>query len=136
MSGTTSVVDNAPSLLPNQPLVYDWLTNHGVPWCVYQSGDFFPFFTLMPKWIDAIANSLAAADRLGANGRFRRLKYFAQDWKSGVTPRVIFIEPEYSDGPQDSPNDDHPPTAISRGQVLVRDIYAALIANPRAGSAR
>jgi phospholipase C len=129
MSGTTSVVDNAPSLLPNQPLVYDWLTNHGVPWCVYQSGDFFPFFTLMPKWIDAIANSLAAADRLGASGRFRRLKYFAQDWKSGVTPRVIFIEPEYSDGPQDSPNDDHPPTAIGRGQILVRDIYAALTAN-------
>jgi phospholipase C len=129
MSGTTSVVDNGPVLLPNQPLVYDWLTDHRVRWCVYQSGDYFPFFTLMPKWIGEIATSLAG-DHLGVSGRFRRLQHFASDWKSSPMPQVIFIEPEYSDGPHDSPNDDHPPTAISRGQILVRDVYAALIANP------
>src|SRR5882724_70704 len=129
MSGTTSVVDNSPVLLPDQPLVYDWLTDKRVRWCAYQSGDFFPFFTLMPKWIGEIATSLAG-EKLGVRGRFPRLKNFAEAWKKGATPPVIFIEPEYSDGPQDSPNDDHPPTAISRGQVLVRDIYAALIANP------
>jgi phospholipase C len=129
MSGTTSVVDNAPALLPDQPLVYDWLTDHRVRWCVYQSGDYFPFFTLMPAWIGEIATSLAG-DQLGARGHFRRLKHFPDDWKTSTMPQVIFIEPEYSDGPHESPNDDHPPTAISRGQALVRDIYAALIANP------
>jgi len=127
MSGTTPLVDNASVLLPDQPLVYDWLTQHRVRWCVYQSGDYFPFFTLMPRWIGEIATSLS----IGTGGRFRRLKSFAADWQAAAPPpSVIFIEPEYSDGPHDSPNDDHPPTTISRGQILVRDLYAALIANP------
>ena len=126
MSGTTPLVDNAAVLLPDQPLVYDWLTDHGVRWCVYQSGDFFPFFTLMPSWQGEIATSLA----LGTGGHFRRLNHFPEDWKTAALPPVIFIEPEYSDGFYDSPNDDHPPTAISRGQILLHDIYAALIANP------
>jgi phospholipase C len=45
---------------------------------------------------------------------------------------VIFIEPQYTDAPvkQMSPNDDHPPTSISKGQELLLDIYNALTANP------
>ena len=44
-------------------------------------------------------------------------------------PSVIFIEPEYTDGPHFAPNDDHPPTGISRGQAFVADVYSALTAN-------
>jgi len=43
MAGESQVLDNAPLLLPNQPLVYDWLTQNKITWCAYQSGDFFPF---------------------------------------------------------------------------------------------
>ena len=49
MSGESSLVDNARVLLPDQQLVYDWLDRHRVTWCAYQSGDFLPFFALMPR---------------------------------------------------------------------------------------
>jgi phospholipase C len=131
MSGATSLIDNAPLFLPDQPLVYDWLTDHNVSWCSYQSGDFLPFFALMKRWQNEIATSLAL-DALvpHAHPRFRRYRNFARDWTTEQNmPSVIFIEPEYTDGPHSAPNDDHPPTGISRGQALVTDIYAALISN-------
>jgi phospholipase C len=137
MSGETSLVDNAPLFLPEQDLVYDWLTNLNVQWCAYQAGDFLPFFALMPKWLEPIATSLALDD-LGGRGRFRRFhKHFRQHWTAnGSMPSVIFIEPEYTDGvpswylPYAHANDDHPPTSIAPGQSFVADIYNTLIANP------
>src|SRR5258708_5300198 len=36
MGGESRVVDNASLLLPEQPLVYDWLRQRGVNWCAYQ----------------------------------------------------------------------------------------------------
>jgi phospholipase C len=45
-------------------------------------------------------------------------------------PNVIFIEPEYTDGPHAHPNDDHPPSGVANGQLLVADIYNTLIRNP------
>lgn len=132
MSGTTSLVDNAPLLLPDQPLVYNWLTERQIPWCAYQAGDFLPFFTLMPSWADEIAASLALDFLVPhAHPRFRRFSNFARDWASEQRmPSVIFIEPQYTDGPHLAPNDDHPPTGIASGQAFVADIYKALIANP------
>jgi phospholipase C len=132
MSGTTSLVDNAPLLLPDQPLVYDWLSQRGISWCVYQAGDFLPFFALMPRWQGEIATSLAL-DALvpHAHPRFRRYRNFLRDWTAEQTmPSVIFIEPEYTDAPHHAPNDDHPPTGVAQGQILLRDVYSALIANP------
>jgi phospholipase C len=131
MSGATSLIDNAPLFLPDQPLVYDWLTEHKVSWCVYQSGDFLPFFALMRRWQDEIATSLAL-DALvpHAHPWFRRYRNFVRDWTTEQNmPSIIFIEPEYTDGPHVAPNDDHPPTGIARGQPLVSDIYTALISN-------
>ncbi|MGH7096269.1 MAG: alkaline phosphatase family protein [Stellaceae bacterium] len=132
MSGTTSLIDNAPLFLPDQPLVYDWLSERNISWCAYQSGDFLPFFALMPRWQGEIAASLAL-DALvpHAHPRFRRYRNFARDWLSEQNmPAVIFIEPEYTDGPHFASNDDHPPTGIASGQAFLRDIYLALIANP------
>jgi phospholipase C len=44
-------------------------------------------------------------------------------------PNVIFIEPEYTDGPRTDPNDDHPPTGVAKGQAFLADIYQTLISN-------
>jgi phospholipase C len=132
MSGTTSIVDNVPLFLPDQPLVYDWLTDHGITWCAYQSGHYLPFFALMRKWQDEIAVSLAH-DALvpHAHPRFRRFSNFASDWATEQSmPSVIFIEPEYTDGPHAVANDDHPPTGVTQGQAFLAEVYSALIANP------
>ncbi|HET7879795.1 MAG TPA: alkaline phosphatase family protein [Acetobacteraceae bacterium] len=132
MSGATSITDNAPLFLPDQQLVYDWLTDHAVSWCAYQSGGFLPFFALMPRWQDEIATSLALDALVShAHPRFRRFSNFARDWQTEQNmPAVIFIEPEYTDGPHIEPNDDHPPTGVAPGQALLRDVYLALISNP------
>jgi phospholipase C len=129
MSGESSIVDNAPVFLPDQHLVYDWLTDHKVSWCAYQYGNFFPFFTLMKKWSAEIATSLALS-RLGGRGRFRYYSRFREHWLGNAAmPNVVFIEPEYTDGPHGIPNDDHPPTGIAGGQAFLADIYNTLIAN-------
>ncbi len=130
MSGETSVVDNAPLFLPEQDLVYDWLANLNVQWCAYQAGDFLPFFALMRKWQELIAASLAL-DTFGVRHRFRRYRRFRDHWlDNAIMPQVIFIEPEYTDGPHVHPNDDHPPTSVTPGQQFIADIYNTLIANP------
>jgi phospholipase C len=129
MSGESGIVDNAPVYLPAQDLVYDWLTAHGVPWCAYQSGDFFPFFSLMPDWLPEITTSLTLSD-LGGRGRFRRYSRFHEHWGADdPMPSVIFIEPEYTDGPHGDPNDDHPPTGVAKGQAFLADIYRTLTGN-------
>jgi phospholipase C len=132
MGGATTIIDNAPLFLPDQPLVYDWLSEHRVTWCAYQSGHYLPFFALMRRWQDEIANSLALDALVShAHPRFRRLSNFERDWQTEQNmPSVIFIEPEYTDGPHVVPNDDHPPTGVAHGQALIREVYSALISNP------
>jgi phospholipase C len=133
MSGTTSIIDNAPLFLPDQELVYDWLTERGVSWCAYQGGNYLPFFALMQRWQGEMANSLALDPLVAdAHPRFRRFSSFADDWTSAstTTPSVIFIEPEYTDGPHAVPTDDHPPTSVIYGQSFLAEVYSALIANP------
>ncbi len=130
MSGGSSILDNAAVFLPDQALAYDWLTAHRVSWCAYQWGDFFPFFSLMPRWLPEMVTSLAFSGT-GPRGRFRRYAHFRDHWAgTGAMPSVIFIEPEYTDGPHSAPNDDHPPTGIARGQDFLRDLYATLVSNP------
>lgn len=130
MSGESRLIDNSGLFLPEQPLVYDWLTTNKVHWCAYQSGNFFPFFSLMAKWLPEIATSLTLS-ALGGRGRFRRYKRFREEWQSPKDmPSVIFVEPEYGDGPHETPNDDHPPTGVAPGQALLADLYATLASNP------
>lgn len=83
----------------------------------------------MPRWLPEMATSLALSG-LGGRGRFRRYGRFRQDWSAAAPmPSVIFIEPEYTDGPHVAPNDDHPPTGIGKGQALLADLYAILASN-------
>jgi len=129
MAGTTSVDVTAPLLLPDQDLVYDWLTRHGVSWRVYFDGA-LPFFTLMPKLQGDIAEGLVV-DLLGIETSFRRYRHFDRDFTYDPTlPSVIFIEPAYTGAPQWRVNDDHPPTSISAGQTFLYSIYRTLLRRP------
>jgi phospholipase C len=133
MAGQSKIKDNV-TILPDQPLVYDWLKRNNIPWCSYQwAGN--PFFTLMPKWTGPIIASLNSEDNLGVFRRFNDPQYgFAQQWASGdPIPTVVFIEPKYTDDIVfwAAANDDHPPTGIAKGQELVSTIYQTLIANPQ-----
>jgi phospholipase C len=132
MAGESRISDNAEFLLPDQPLVYDWLNQKKIPWCSYQwAGN--PFFTLMWAWTGKIIGSLNSADNLGAFRRFNDPQAgFWQQWNDGAQiPSVVFIEPKYTDDVVSwaAANDDHPPTGIAKGQDLVRVIYQTLIAN-------
>lgn len=131
MAGETSLVQNTSGFpIPDQRLVYDWLHDHKIRWCAYQSGNFLPFFTLMARFIPEIALSLTASE-FGIKTHFRRYARFRKDWtKAAQVPQVIFIEPEYGDGPHAAPNDDHPPTGVAGGQALLQDLYQVLISNP------
>lgn len=124
MSGYTLIEKNQ-TLLPDQPLVYDWLRNLGVGWRVYHQG-LFPFFTMMPRWIPQIATS----------DNFRRFERFAVDWKlepDASAPRVIFIEPNYNDAPdnQGHGSDDHSISSVYGGQQLVHDVYTTMLNSKR-----
>lgn len=131
MAGESLVIDNAPAGLPFQKLVYDWLRDNKIAWAAYQWGGFLPFFSLMPHWFLEIVVSLTTSQQ-GAPGHFRRYDRFKQEWGADApAPNVIFIEPEYTDGPHNAPNDDHPPTGIAPGQAFLADIYNALTSNPK-----
>lgn len=130
MGGESKLSDNATGPLPYQRLVYEWLTSKKIQWRAYQSGDFLPFFCLMPRWTIEIMSSLTL-DQIETGLHFRRYAHFERDWLSNEKrPSVTFIEPEYTDGPHSEPNDDHAPTGVEPGQKFLADIYNTLIANP------
>jgi len=130
MAGESKVLNNAGVDMPDHRLVYDWLDDNKVSWCAYQKGGFFPFFTLMKRLRSEILHSLTLSE-LGGRGKWRRYHNFAQEWAAPEPmPSVIFIEPEYSDGPHLNPTDDHAPTGIAKGQAFLADIYGKLISNP------
>jgi phospholipase C len=132
MAGESKLADNTPFPMKEHKLVYEWLSSHDVKWCVYQWGGYFPFFTLMAKWIPAIVPSLTASGLGIGGGPFRRYARFAKDWASTkhAMPNVIFVEPEYGDGPHSKPNDDHPPLGVTPGQELLKNLYGVLTGNP------
>jgi len=122
MSGYT-LIDHNVHVLPNQTLVYDWLENHDVPWRVYHQG-FFPFFSMMPSWL-----------KYTLGPEFKTFDHFAIDVQleaDATFPKVIFIEPIYTDAPhQHPPTDDHSPSSVYGGQELMRQVYVAMAASKR-----
>ena len=123
-SGYTMRDHTISQLFDDQDVVYDWLDAHGVSWRVYSEG--FPFFALMPKVQQRIVADVW--DNL-----FRGLVALDTDCRSPDTlPKVIFIEPQFTDGAEpDKADDDHPTTPITRGQDLIRRVYAAVTGNPQ-----
>jgi phospholipase C len=70
--GGFSTIDVNQVPLPNQELVYDWLTRNGIRWRVYHEG--LPFFTLMPCWISDIL----------MEEHFRPLRNFTMTFKTNL----------------------------------------------------
>ena len=126
MGGASAITNNVGiGDFPDQELVYTWLDRQKIAWRSYTWGGFVPFFTLMKRYRGLIAGSLIK------DGAFRRYSRFRKHWQDpNPFPSVVFIEPEYSDGPGFRPNDDHPPTGVAGGQALLADIYNILIGNP------
>ncbi len=100
-------------------MVYDWLDRHGVSWRVYSEGP--PFLMLMPKVRNRIIADIWSH-------HFRGFQNLIHDLRNpDELPQVIFIEPEYTDGPNpEKGNDDHPTTSITRGQKFLLEIYNAI----------
>lgn len=126
MAGESLINDTHGFPIPDQPLVYNWLTARGVDWAVFTWGAFLPFFALMKSWLGEILKGQV----LGI-GHFHRYDNFAKHWrdKSKKPPPVIFVEPEYSEG-KFNPNDDHPPTGVKPGQAFLHDVYQVLTSVP------
>ena len=124
-----SLIDGNVNVLPNHVLAYDWLNSHGVSWRVYHQG-FFPFFSIMPRWLPEIATS----------DKFRTLDRFATDMElegDATFPQVIFVEPIYTDAPhaEAEGTDDHSPSSVTGGQRLMLDVYSALVRSRHWGNA-
>lgn len=117
MSGFSKIALNQ-FPLPDQDLVYDWLTSNGIRWRVYHNG--MPFFVMMPKWVPDIISE----------DHFRPFGQFLNDVENEPPeefPQVIFIEPTYTDAPHIGPsNDDHAPSAIKGGQAFLLEVYRCI----------
>jgi phospholipase C len=117
MSGS-SIIESNQTPLPSQPLIYDWLDQRGISWCVYHQG--IPFFTMMLRWVGRILTS--------KNFRpFANLKSDLESTPPSQPPQVIFIEPTYGDAPHFGHwTDDHAPSGISNGQEFLMQAYNAV----------
>jgi phospholipase C len=121
MSGFSNIDVNR-DILPDQDLVYDWLTRNGVRWRVYHED--IPFFALMPRWIPDILR--------GEHFRpFAELYHDVQNEPPSEFPQVIFIEPTFTDAPHIGPSgDDHAPSAIKGGQEFLLEVYRSMARVP------
>ena len=121
MSGDT-MIDINHDLLPDQDLVYDWLTKQDVGWRVYHQG--IPFFTMMSKWVAEILLS----------NHFRSFDDLEDDLMNtspDQMPQVIFVEPTYQDAPHlGFATDEHAPSGVSNGQEFLMQVYNALVNSP------
>lgn len=121
MSGYTRIdVNTVP--LPEQHLVYDWLTERGIKWRVYHEE--LPFYTMMLTW----------APRLLDGDLFRPLEKLSEDVANEPPdsfPKVIFIEPAYTDAPHFGvASDDHAPSAVKGGQEFLQEVYRDVTSDP------
>ena len=121
MSGFSNIeVNQVP--LPNQDLVYDWLTRNNIRWRVYHED--LPFFAMMPRWIPDILREEHFRP-------FGRLYDDVLNEPPGDFPQVIFIEPKYTDAPHIGPSsDDHAPSAIKGGQEFLLEVYRSMARVP------
>ncbi len=116
MSGYSRIDVNR-TILPDQHLVYDWLTEHNIRWRVYHED--MPFFVMMPRWIPDILSE----------NHFRPLAQLFDDVQGNPNtfPQVIFIEPTYTDAPHlGLSTDDHAPSAVKGGQEFLLEVYRAM----------
>ena len=121
MSGFSKIeVNEVP--LPDQELIYDWLTQNKIRWRVYHED--MPFFSMMLRWVPDILSE----------NHFRPLARLFDDVQNeppDELPQVIFVEPTYTDAPHlGLSSDDHAPSAIKGGQKFLLEVYRAMTRVP------
>ena len=97
----------------NQTTLYELLQNAGVPWAIY-FGDIPQSLVMTHQWSlweNYHPMSQFFTDAQGAEASF---------------PKYVFIEPSYFGKNQ---NDQHPPSDVMRGELLIAQIYNAIRAN-------
>ncbi len=97
--------------LYNQRTLYDELDDAHVDWRIYH-GDFPQSLLLTHQW-----------DKLD---HYRKFDQWATDVQASDLPLYVFIEPYYF-GTEE--NDQHPPQDIMRGDLMVAQVFNALMAN-------
>jgi phospholipase C len=98
--------------LYDQTTLYDVLNEAGIGWAIYY-GDF--------------PQSLVLLHQLDQLDRYFPLPRFSADAAAGRLAPYVFIEPAYF-GTEE--NDQHPPQDVLRGDVLIAQVYNALLADP------
>jgi phospholipase C len=97
--------------------IYGALANAGKDWRIYHDGlpQTAGIDTLRQAYVDPFTT------------HFREMKYFAQDVAAGVLPEYTFIEPNYDSGDDyENGNSMHPLNDISKGDLLVKQVYETL----------
>jgi phospholipase C len=101
--------------LYDQDTLYDRLCKKGISWRIYHQGE---------------AQSLVLIHQLLHAANYHDMSAFfddtAPDAQEKTFPQYAFIEPCYSGAGQ---NDQHPPSDIMKGELLIAKVYNALRAN-------
>ena len=97
--------------------IFDHLTDQGVSWRYYEHG--YCFLRLFERYTFDDTDIVDARDPVSG--------FFAAA-EAGTLPSVSFIDPDFIDVPPG--NDDHPPTDIALGQLLIARVVRALINGP------
>jgi phospholipase C len=116
---TSDVEQNPPGYLLKT--IFEVLQEHGVDWMIYFAD--LPYPLIFKK----------LAQDASYTARMRSLGDFMQRAETGDLPAVTWLDPNFSDVPDDDQlaDDDHPPHGdVKRGQQLVGQIYNALAQSP------
>jgi phospholipase C len=97
--------------LYDQRTLYDELDDAHVDWRIYH-GDFPQSLLMVHQW-----------DKMD---HYREFDRWTADVQAGDLPAYVFIEPYYFGNEE---NDQHPPQDIMRGDLMVAEVFNALLAN-------
>jgi phospholipase C len=97
----------------DQPTIYDRLCEKGITWKIYHQGE---------------AQSLVLLNQLLHATHYHEMVAFFDDANADENdfPQYAFIEPCYSGSGQ---NDQHPPSDIMKGELLIAQVYNTLRGN-------
>ncbi|MGH9700225.1 MAG: alkaline phosphatase family protein [Candidatus Acidiferrales bacterium] len=99
--------------LYDQNTIFDELARKNITWSIYHHG---------------MCHTLLCVRLLDKVEQFHRIENFFTDvaGPEGKFPQYVFIEPSYGG---DDQNDQHPPTDIRKGELLIAQVYNALLSN-------
>lgn len=98
--------------------IFDFLNERNVGWRYFYHN--VPFLAAIRQYLFD-TNHVVSVERGG----------FYDQARLGTLPPVTYIEPNLYGAAGGPHNDDHPPVDVTFGQMLVRDVYNALVAGPK-----